>query len=173
MADIQIHDLSALPGTITTGNVFAVDTGDATYKIDYDALATAIISKLGGDPVTIAHGGTGTTGTSSATTLTPTNADSRITAHNIYLYQWGKVCFLYVRIACNFSATNFTPGSNLDFTLSGAPAPVQPVTGATFYGSNIMATRFDQSKLVRYRNTANTQSGSAIEMITCFTYLTA
>lgn len=198
---MQIHELEALGRAPATGDKLVIDTGDVTAKIDYDALANAIISKLGGDPVTIAHGGTGATsvaaarnalglgntsgalpvanggtgatGTSSATTLTPTNADSRITEHNIYLYQWGKICFLYVRVLCNFSVTNFTPGTNVDLTLSDAPKPMQPVTGGSYYGSNGMATRFDTAKMVRYRNTGNTQSGSAVEMITCFTYLTA
>lgn len=198
---MRIKDLEALAGNPATGQKFAIDTADGTFQIDYNALATAIIGKLGGDPVTIAHGGTGATsaaaarnalglgnttgalpvanggtgatGTSSATTLTPTNADSRITEHNIYLYQWGKICFLYVRVLCNFSATNFTPGTNVDLTLSDAPKPMQPVTGGSYYGSNGMATRFDTAKMVRYRNTGTAQSGSAVEMITCFTYLTA
>lgn len=65
MADKQIHELTALPSTLTTGNVFAVDTGDATYKIDYDALAAAIIGKIG-DPVALAHGGTGATSAAAA-----------------------------------------------------------------------------------------------------------
>lgn len=198
---MQIHELEALGRAPATGDKLVIDTGTVTAKLDYDALATAIINKLGGDPVTIAHGGTGATsaaaarnalglgntsgalpvanggtgatGTSSATTLTPTNADSRITEHNIYLYQWGKICFLYVRVLCNFSATNFTPGTNVDLTLSDAPKPMQPVTGGSYYGSNGIATRFDTAKMVRYRNTGATQSGSAVEMITCFTYLTA
>ena len=42
-----------------TGDEIPIERGTTTYKIDYDALATAIIAKLGGDPVTIAHGGTG------------------------------------------------------------------------------------------------------------------
>lgn len=68
MADKQIHELTALQSTLTTGNVFAVDTGENTYKIDYDTLATAIINKLGGDPVTLAHGGTGATSAAAALT---------------------------------------------------------------------------------------------------------
>lgn len=59
MAKKQIHELSALPSAPATGNVLAIDTGTVTYKIDYNALANAIISKLGGDPVTVGHGGTG------------------------------------------------------------------------------------------------------------------
>lgn len=197
---MRIKDLEALAGTPTTGQKLAIDTENGTFQIDYDALANAIISKLGGDPVTIAHGGTGATsaaaarnalglgntsgalpvanggtgatGTSSATTLTPTNADSRITSHNIYLYQWGKVCFLHVRLVCNFSVTNFTPGTNLDLTLPDAPAPVQPVTGASYFGGNMIATRLHQTNLVRYRNTGGTLSGAETEMVTNFVYLT-
>ncbi len=120
----------------------------------------------------VANGGTGATGTSSAITLTPTNADSRITSHNIYLYQWGKVCFLHVRLVCNFSGTNFTPGTNLDLTLPDAPVPVQPVTGVSYSGGNIIATRFHQTNLVRYRNAGGTLSGAETEMVTNFVYLT-
>lgn len=56
-----INDLPTIPSTITTGDEIPVERGTSTYKIDYDALATAIISKLGGNPVTVAHGGTGAT----------------------------------------------------------------------------------------------------------------
>jgi len=56
-----IDSLQALPSTVTTGDELPVERGTTTYKIDYDALATAIIGKLGGDPVTVAHGGTGVT----------------------------------------------------------------------------------------------------------------
>ena len=56
---MQIHELNALSRAPQTGDVLAIDTGTDTAKIDYNALATAIINKLGGDPVTIAHGGTG------------------------------------------------------------------------------------------------------------------
>lgn len=55
-----INDLPALGRTPTSGDKLALQPqGDNTKSIDYDALATAIINKLGGDPVTIAHGGTG------------------------------------------------------------------------------------------------------------------
>lgn len=43
-----------------TGDELAIERGNVTYKIDYNALATAIISKLG-DPVLVSHGGTGLT----------------------------------------------------------------------------------------------------------------
>lgn len=41
-----------------SGDEIPIERGTATYKIDYDALATAIISKLG-DPVGVSHGGSG------------------------------------------------------------------------------------------------------------------
>ena len=42
-----------------TGDVIPIErNGAVTYKIDYDALAAAIISKLG-DPVGVSHGGSG------------------------------------------------------------------------------------------------------------------
>lgn len=42
-----------------SGDEIPIERGTTTYKIDYDALASAIIAKLGGDPVTLQHGGTG------------------------------------------------------------------------------------------------------------------
>lgn len=63
---MQIHELNALGRSPTNGDQLVIDTGDVTAKLDYDALATAIISKLGGDPVTIAHGGTGATSVAAA-----------------------------------------------------------------------------------------------------------
>lgn len=41
-----------------SGDEIPIERGTATYKIDYDALATAIINRLG-DPVGISHGGSG------------------------------------------------------------------------------------------------------------------
>lgn len=41
-----------------SGDEIPIERGTATYKIDYDALAAAIISKLG-DPVGVSHGGSG------------------------------------------------------------------------------------------------------------------
>ena len=58
---MQIHEKPALGRTPTTGDKLVIDTGTNTYNIDYNALATAIIGKLGGDPVTFAHGGNGKT----------------------------------------------------------------------------------------------------------------
>lgn len=59
---MQIHELAALGRTPTTGDSLAIDTGGGTVKIDYAALATAILDKLGAgndDVVDIDHGGTG------------------------------------------------------------------------------------------------------------------
>ena len=42
-----IDALTALPSTPTTGDELPIERGTTTYKIDYDALATAIINKLG------------------------------------------------------------------------------------------------------------------------------
>ena len=61
---MQIHELAALGRTPTTGDSLAIDTGSATVKIDYAALATAILDKIGAGSdgvVDIAHGGTGAT----------------------------------------------------------------------------------------------------------------
>lgn len=63
---MRIKNFLALAGNPTTGQKLAIDTEEGTRQIDYDALATAIINKLGGDPVTIAHGGTGATSVAAA-----------------------------------------------------------------------------------------------------------
>lgn len=47
-------------GSPQSGDELPIERGQATYKIDYDALAAAIINRLG-DPVGAAHGGTGLT----------------------------------------------------------------------------------------------------------------
>lgn len=71
---MQIHELNEFLGTLGTGKTFALDDGTNTYKLDYNELATAIVAKLG-DPVTIAHGGTGAT--SAAAALTELGAYSK------------------------------------------------------------------------------------------------
>lgn len=61
----MIIDGLPLLGAPASGDEIPIERGTTTYKIDYDALAAAIISKLGGDPVTAEHGGTGLTVTPS------------------------------------------------------------------------------------------------------------
>lgn len=51
-----------------SGDELPIERGQTVYKIDYNALATAIINKLGGDPVTVAHGGFGGTTVAQART---------------------------------------------------------------------------------------------------------
>lgn len=58
---VPIDQLPDLPHTPTIGDLMIVDDGNGPYKIDYNALATAILAKLGGDPVTVQHGGSGLT----------------------------------------------------------------------------------------------------------------
>ena len=57
-----IDNLTSLPSTITTGDELPVERGTTTYKIDYDALAAAILARLGAGSdniVDVANGGTG------------------------------------------------------------------------------------------------------------------
>lgn len=52
---MQIHELNALSRAPQTGDVLAIDTGTDTAKIDYNALATAILAqavKKSGDTMT-------------------------------------------------------------------------------------------------------------------------
>ena len=57
-----IDNLASLPSTITTGDELPVERGTTTYKIDYNALAAAILARLGAGSdniVDVANGGTG------------------------------------------------------------------------------------------------------------------
>ena len=87
---MQIHELNALSRAPQTGDVLAIDTGTDTAKIDYNALATAIINKLGGDPVTIPHGGTGAATADGARTnldvYSKGETDTAIAQSNKYMY---------------------------------------------------------------------------------------
>lgn len=59
-----IDNLPTIPSTVTTGDELAVERGTTTYKIDYNALAEAILNRLGAGTdgiVDITHGGTGDT----------------------------------------------------------------------------------------------------------------
>ena len=57
-----IDNLASLPSAITNGDELPVERGATVYKIDYNALATAILARLGAGSdniVDIANGGTG------------------------------------------------------------------------------------------------------------------
>ena len=58
---LNFATLDALPSTVTTGDVLPVERGTTTYKIDYNALAAAILARLGAGSdniVDVTHGGT-------------------------------------------------------------------------------------------------------------------
>lgn len=61
MAVYQIGDLSTIPQAPADADVLAIEVGGVTYKVSKSVLASAILAQLGGDPVTVAHGGTGAT----------------------------------------------------------------------------------------------------------------
>lgn len=57
-----IDNLPTIPSTVTTGDELPVERGTTTYKIDYNALAEAILARLGAGSdniVDVANGGTG------------------------------------------------------------------------------------------------------------------
>ena len=59
---MRIEELNALGRAPAAGDVLAIDTEGGTAKIDYDALAGAILSKWGANGmVDVSHGGTGAT----------------------------------------------------------------------------------------------------------------
>lgn len=57
---MQIHELPALGRDPTTGDKLALDTGSATYSIDYSALVAAIQAVVNAIlPLSVQNGGTG------------------------------------------------------------------------------------------------------------------
>ena len=56
---MQIHELNQLSRDPQSGDTLVLDTGEQTVKIDYDALADAIIAKFA--PLAVNKGGTGAT----------------------------------------------------------------------------------------------------------------
>ena len=74
-----IDNLASLPSTITTGDELPVERGTTTYKIDYNALAAAILARLGAGSdniVDVPNGGTGAATAEAARTnlgITPAN----------------------------------------------------------------------------------------------------
>lgn len=56
---MQIHELNSRDGNISNSDFLVLDTGTETVKITYETLAAAIVSVLGGNVVSVEHGGTG------------------------------------------------------------------------------------------------------------------
>ena len=65
---MQIHEYPSIPQAPADADVLAIEVNGITYKVSKAVLAAAIIDKLGGDPVTVAHGGTGSSSASGART---------------------------------------------------------------------------------------------------------
>lgn len=65
---MQINQLPTIPQAPANADVFAIEVGGVTYKVSKSVLASAILAQLGGDPVTVAHGGTGATTAAAART---------------------------------------------------------------------------------------------------------
>ena len=83
-----IDNLTSLPSTITTGDELPVERGTTTYKIDYNALASAILARLGAGSdniVDVAHGGTDAATAAAARTnlgITPANIGAALVSYN-------------------------------------------------------------------------------------------
>lgn len=72
---MKITDFNAIPQAPADDDVMAIEVGGVTYKVSKSVLASAILAQIGGDPVTVAHGGTGLTASPSMqTNLASTSA---------------------------------------------------------------------------------------------------
>lgn len=82
MSTIQIHQFPTIPQAPADADVLAIEVNGITYKVSKAVLASAIIAQLGGDPVKVAHGGTGSSSASGARTnlsvYSKTETDSAI-----------------------------------------------------------------------------------------------
>ena len=145
---MRINELQQ-SNTVASGNMFAIDTNNGTFKIDYDVLAAAIINKLGGDPVTIAHGGTGSSSASGARTnlsvYSKTETDSAIqqsTADEAKSYDitgttWADVYSTLSKLSAGRSAVvsinggtaSLMTGGKTSFASTGVAKFVNPTNG--------------------------------------------
>lgn len=88
--DKDFSGLTALPQSPANGDTLVVQSNNTNYKIDYSALASAIISQLGtSGVVSIAHGGTGST--TAANALTALGAVSGVKGNSESTYRNGNV----------------------------------------------------------------------------------
>lgn len=175
-----INDLPALGRTPTSGDKLALQPqGDNTKSIDYDALATAIINKLGGDPVTVAHGGFGGTTTAQARTnlsvyskAETDNAIQQSTADNtwtpttlgmldygtLYAYKNNFLKLVIIRWYGNSTRpTSTTTSVNLPASLKPAAGQIVPMKG----GVSIEA-RTDSTVRLTFASELNTWTGGQV-----------
>lgn len=126
-----IDNLQALPSAAAAGDELAIERGTTTYKIDYNALAAAILNKLGAGSdgiVDITHGGTGAATVHDALTkLFNDTAWTEITSTTGYPTQAGV-----------YRTTGTNPFSNM--TLSGANTYGVLVIFAVGYGMHLYVT---------------------------------
>lgn len=138
MAVYQIGDLSTIPQAPADADVLAIEVNGVTYKVSKSVLAAAILAQLGGDPVTVAHGGTGATTAAAARTNLSVPSTSEMedaiqqstapsvnavapfgqwTSYTGGYYLVGKIVFVQVTaVAGNFGANDY-------FTMASLPAP--------------------------------------------------
>jgi hypothetical protein len=115
-----INDLPALGRTPTSGDKLALQPqGDNTKSIDYDALATAIINKLGGNPVTVEHGGFGGTTVEQARTNLEVPASVYISGTT-----WADVFTELSKVRTNTAATLLTSANSASLLTGSAVSNV-------------------------------------------------
>lgn len=157
-----IDDFPTLSSSPTTGDELPIERGTTTYKIDYDALASAIISKLGGDPVTTSHGGTG------AATAKAARENLSVPA-TLYFdtATWASIKAKLDSLSTYSCATFYAPG-NVASLLTGGDVTsslkgVITVTGSSTYDCiGYIGAGASSGYLVTWRINSPTTSGATI-----------
>ena len=196
-----INDLPVM-STPASGDELPIERGTTVYKIDYNALAAAIIAQqaltgvkgnaestdrtgnvnltpanLGAVAasaiIDISHGGSGQTGVT-GTAVTFGTTDTRFTTLSGGFYRWGKVVMLAFDVVCNLSETPLAVGGNLDFYVTNVPAPYHGINTPLYNGAGGLVAMLNTAGLVRIHNTHSAAfSSSSFSAAFAFTYITS